>query len=106
MNYQKATALRELLQPDRTGTPTAGQDRGSIRIDQRTNQLFVRDTPTRIEEMRQMIKRVDVPVRQVAIEAKIVEVSDSFAKNVGVKFGLDGATLNFGKGGMMLGSTL
>ena len=106
LNYQKATALRELLQPDRTGTPTAGQDRGSIRIDQRTNQLFVRDTPTRIEEMRQMIKRVDVPVRQVAIEAKIVEVSDSFAKNVGVKFGLDGATLNFGKGGMMLGSTL
>lgn len=109
LNYQKATALRDLLQPDRTGTGpgAAGQDRGSIRMDQRTNQLFVRDTPTRIEEMRQMIKRVDVPVRQVAIEAKIVEVSDSFAKNVGVKFGLDGATLNLGRGnGVMLGSSL
>ena len=78
-----------------------------IRSDERTGQLFISATAGQMEEIRRMIKQVDIPIRQVTIEAKIVEVSDTFAKNIGVKFGLDGATLNLGSGnGLLLGSTV
>lgn len=115
LHYQKAEELSKLLAPANTaaapgapGAPGAtAQPRGVIRFDARTNQLFVRDTADRMEEIRRMIKQVDIPVRQVTIEAKIVEVSDTFAKNIGVKFGLDGATLNLGGGNkLLLGSTV
>lgn len=116
LHYQKAEELSKLLAPAAAAAATPGaagtapaavQPRGVIRFDARTNQLFVRDTADRMEEIRRMIKQVDIPVRQVTIEAKIVEVSDTFAKNIGVKFGLDGATLNLGGGnGLLLGSTV
>ena len=113
LNYQKAEELSKLLTPTpvvgtgANGAPTYTPVRTVIRFDARTNQLFVRDTSDRMEEIRRMIKQVDIPVRQVTIEAKIVEVSDTFAKNIGVKFGLDGATLNLGGGnGLLLGSTV
>ena len=105
LNYQKALDIQVLLAPAaQSGAPTT--EKGSIKVDPRTNQIFVRDTTDRVEEIRQIIKKVDIPVRQVTIEAKIVEVNDSFTKNVGVKFGLDGATLRAGSaGGLMLGSS-
>lgn len=110
LNYQKAEELSKLLMPTPGATGAGGTPvpvRTSIRFDARTNQVFVRDTADRMEEIRRMIKQVDVPVRQVTIEAKIVEVSDTFAKNIGVKFGLDGATLNLGNGnGLLLGNTV
>lgn len=112
LNYQKAEELTKLLTPTpvTAGTGPNGSTtapiRTVIRFDVRTNQLFVRDTADRMEEIRRMIKQVDIPVRQVTIEAKIVEVSDTFAKNIGVKFGLQGATLNLGGSGLLLGSTV
>ena len=55
--------------------------RGSAVVDARTNTLFVQDTPTKLEEIRALIKQIDVPVRQVMIESRIVEATDTFQKN-------------------------
>jgi type IV pilus assembly protein PilQ len=61
--------------------------RGSAVVDARTNTLFVQDVPSRLEEVRRVIAKIDVAVRQVVIEARIVEASDSFAKNLGARLG-------------------
>ncbi len=61
--------------------------RGSVVVDQRTNTLFVKDTATVLEEVRKFIKQIDVPVRQVMIEARFVEASDSFNQTLGGKLG-------------------
>jgi type IV pilus assembly protein PilQ len=56
-------------------------------VDARTNTLFVQDTPSHLEEVRRLIAKIDIAVRQVMIEARIVEANDSFSKNLGVRFG-------------------
>lgn len=61
--------------------------RGSAVVDKRTNTVFVQDTPGHLEEARKLIKQIDVPVRQVMIEARVVEASDKFGKNLGVRLG-------------------
>jgi type IV pilus assembly protein PilQ len=53
----------------------------------RTNQLFVSDIPSKLEEIQAMIAKIDIPVRQVLIEARIVEAADSFGRSLGVKLG-------------------
>jgi len=84
MNYQKAADVQKLL-ADKT-QPILSK-RGSAVVDARTNTLFVQDTPSRLEEVRKLVAKIDVPVRQVMIEARIVEASDSFSKNLGVRLG-------------------
>ena len=61
--------------------------RGSVLFEQRTNQLFVTDIPSKVEEVQAMIAKIDIPVRQVLIEARIVEADDSFGRSLGVKLG-------------------
>lgn len=61
--------------------------RGSAIVDKRTNTVFVQDTSAHLEEARKLIKQIDVPVRQVMIEARVVEASDRFGKNLGVRLG-------------------
>jgi type IV pilus assembly protein PilQ len=61
--------------------------RGSVLFEQRTNQLFVSDIPGKLEEVSQLIAKIDVPVRQVLIEARIVEADDRFGRALGVKLG-------------------
>lgn len=61
--------------------------RGVASLDARTNTLFVKDTPSRLEEVRRILKQIDVPARQVLIEARVVEANDGFARNLGVKLG-------------------
>jgi len=56
-------------------------------VDPRTNQLFVRDTAARLEEVRRLLQRIDIQVPQVLIEARIVEASDTFSRNLGVRLG-------------------
>jgi type IV pilus assembly protein PilQ len=85
MNYQKASDVAKLLS-DKT-QPLLSK-RGSAVVDTRTNTLFVQDTPSRLEEVRKLLAKIDVPVRQVMIEARIVEASDTFSKNLGVRIGL------------------
>ena len=61
--------------------------RGSVIFEARTNQLFVSDIPSKLEEIQAMIAKIDIPVRQVLIEARIVEASDTFGRSLGVKLG-------------------
>ncbi len=61
--------------------------RGSVISEARTNQLFVSDIPSKLEEVQAMIAKIDIPVRQVLIEARIVEAGDSFGRSLGVKLG-------------------
>jgi len=61
--------------------------RGSAVVDQRTNTLFVQDTPSRLEDVRKLIQQVDVPVRQVMIEARFVSANEKFSRNLGGRLG-------------------
>jgi type IV pilus assembly protein PilQ len=84
MNYQKAVDVQKLLSDP---AQRILSKRGSAVVDGRTNTLFVQDVPSRLEEVRRLVAKIDVAVRQVMIEARIVEANDSFAKNLGVKLG-------------------
>ncbi len=84
LNYQKADAIQRLVGDK--AQPILSK-RGSAVFDARTNTLFVQDTPSRLEQVRALIKKIDIPVRQVMIEARIVEASDSFSRNLGARLG-------------------
>src|SRR3954470_2936191 len=85
MSYQKAADVQKLLSDP---AQRILSKRGSAVVDTRTNTLFVQDTPSRLEEVRKLIVRIDVPVRQVMIEARIVEADNTFSKNLGARIGL------------------
>jgi type IV pilus assembly protein PilQ len=85
LNYTKASDIAKLLSDDKQKVLSK---RGSAVIDGRTNQLFVQDIATRLEEVRRIISKVDIPVRQVMIEARIVEASDTFARTLGARLGV------------------
>ncbi|MDR2450648.1 MAG: type IV pilus secretin PilQ [Candidatus Accumulibacter sp.] len=82
MNYIKGEDVKKLLVDPKQ---TLLSKRGSALLDDRSNILFVQDTPTRLDDVRAMIAKVDVPVRQVMIEARIIEANDSFSKNLGMR---------------------
>src|SRR5574341_46599 len=82
LNYTKATDVQKML-ADRQ-QPVLSK-RGSAVVDVRSNKLFVQDVPSRLEEVRRIIAGVDVPQRQVMIEARIVEANDAFSKNLGAR---------------------
>ncbi|MES2319747.1 MAG: type IV pilus secretin PilQ [Pseudomonadota bacterium] len=96
LNYQKAEAFNSVFGLSPTGGAGAGaapnqnrilSKRGSAIIDGRTNQLFVTDTPSKLDDIRRLIQKVDVPSRQVLIEARLVEANDGFSRNLGAKIG-------------------
>jgi type IV pilus assembly protein PilQ len=110
LNYTKAEEVAKGL----TGQNTAGgggtasrilTTRGSVIFETRTNQLFVSDIPSKLEEVQAMIAKIDVPVRQVLIEARIVEANDSFGRSLGAKLGysdlrgLNGGVAGYNAGG-------
>jgi type IV pilus assembly protein PilQ len=84
LNYQKGADFQKLLADPNQRILSK---RGSAVVDARTNTVFVQDTPTRLEEVRKLIRKVDVPVRQVMIESRIVEATDTFGRNLGVRLG-------------------
>lgn len=90
INYAKAEELKKQI-ADSSGSGDAStrflSGRGSAIAEPRTNQLFVTDTPSKLEEIANLLKKLDVPVRQVLIEARIVEARDTFGRSLGVKFG-------------------
>lgn len=63
-------------------------NRGTVTIDERTNTLIVKDVADSIENIHRLISKIDIPVRQVMIEARIVSASDSFSKEIGVRWGI------------------
>ena len=87
LNYQKAEAFKLVFGADGTTTNRLLSKRGSAVIEPRTNQLFITDIPSKIEEVRKLILKTDIASKQVMIEARIVEADDSFSKNLGVKLG-------------------
>jgi type IV pilus assembly protein PilQ len=93
LNYQKAEEIKKLLTDS---SQRMLSKRGSAVVDTRTNILFVQDTPSRLEDVRQLIAKVDLSVRQVMIEARIVEAGDSFAKNLGIRLGWGGTASSTG----------
>ncbi|HEX4926713.1 MAG TPA: type IV pilus secretin PilQ [Burkholderiales bacterium] len=106
MSYQKAADVQKLLSDPNQRILSK---RGSAVVDARTNTLFVQDVPSRLEEVRRLLAQIDVPVRQVMIEARIVEADETFSKNLGVKLGyLDNAGLRGGVPGspLALGSRI
>ena len=86
LNYQKAEDFRRLL-TDKDQRILSR--RGSAVVDPRTNTVFVQDTPSKLEEVRRLLRQVDVAVRQVMIEARVVEASDRFSRNLGVRLGFN-----------------
>ena len=79
--------------------------RGSVIPEVRTNQIFVTDIPSKIEQVRQLILKLDIPVRQVLIEARIVEADDTFGKALGVRLGGGGPQTAAATGGIQFGGT-
>ncbi|MCW8944332.1 MAG: type IV pilus secretin PilQ [Sedimenticola sp.] len=86
LNYAKATDIQKLLKSE--GNQLLTPERGNVTFDERTNTLLVRDTAAKLDDIRRLINRLDIPVRQVLIESRVVIANDDFAKDVGVKFGL------------------
>jgi type IV pilus assembly protein PilQ len=84
ISYQKGEDIAKLLAGDKQRILSK---RGSAVVDQHTNTLFVQDTGSRLDDVRKLIKQIDVPVRQVMIEARVVEATDKFGKNLGVRLG-------------------
>ena len=102
LNYTKATDVAAQLTASSGSGGAAGgarllSPRGSVISEARTNQLFVTDIPSKLEQVQQLIAKLDIPARQVLIEARIVEASDTFGKSLGVKLG--GADLRAQQGG-------
>lgn len=118
LNYQKAEAFRKAFgisddgsHADHTGYSGYSSNavhgnrhnsilsrRGSAMVDQRTNQLFITDTPTVLDNIRKLLEKVDIASRQVLIEARIVEADDSFSRNLGVRLGFSAKANGFAAG--------
>lgn len=101
VNYAKASDLLKLIQSAGKGKKEASliSKRGSISVDVRTNTLLVQDMSERVNDIRSLVKTLDVPVRQVSIEARIVYATDEFGKELGARFGAS----KFGSSGAISG---
>jgi type IV pilus assembly protein PilQ len=101
MNYAKASEVADGLVGKAGGSGGKNtrilSDRGSVIWETRTNQLFVTDIPSKLEQIQALIAKIDIPIRQVLIEARIVEANDSFGRSLGVRLG--GSTLGDVGGG-------
>lgn len=94
LNYAKAENVRTLIEAGRatsdrsSGSSSLLTDRGTVTIDTRTNTLIVKDTAETISNIRDLISKIDIAVKQVMIEARIVSATDTFSKELGVKWGI------------------
>jgi len=97
LNYLKAADFRKVfgLVDNANSKQSILSKRGSVASETRSNKLFVTDTASKIEEIRKLLLLTDMPTRQVMIEARIVEASDTFNKSLGVKLGFSTGGSNF-----------
>ena len=109
LNYTRAETIAKSLIGSAQAAPSVNESstgvrnnllssRGSVIFETRTNQLFITDIPSKLEEVQALINKIDIPVRQVLIEARIVEADDKFGRALGVKLG--GADLRIANGGL------
>ncbi|MBS1156545.1 MAG: fimbrial biosis protein [Proteobacteria bacterium] len=85
LKYHKAEDFEKILKDEKSGFLTK---RGSWVLDPLTNTLFINDVPSKLEEIRDLIAKTDIPSRQVMIEARIVEAREGFSRELGVKLGM------------------
>lgn len=84
VNYAKAEDIAALLKAEQNSMLS---ERGNVTVDERTNALLVRDTNEKLVDIRKLITKLDIPVRQVLIESRIVIANDDFSRDLGVRFG-------------------
>jgi type IV pilus assembly protein PilQ len=84
VNYAKAQDMAALI---KTQTNSLLSTRGSVAVDDRTNTLLLQDTADRLADVRRLVATLDIPVRQVLIEARIVIVNNDFERDLGARFG-------------------
>jgi type IV pilus assembly protein PilQ len=120
VNYAKASELAALLKgqvkttgyQEKPGAPGAGGEatgvgssilspRGQVTVDPRTNSLLVQDIPEKLTEIRDLITRLDRPVKQVMIDSRVVIANDDFSKELGIRWGYTGVTSNDGGKGIV-----
>ncbi len=103
ISFAKASDIAGILQSssqqsgasERTGFLS---ERGSVTVDERTNSLLIRDTSSQLSEIRRFIDRLDIPVRQVLIESRIVIANNDFTRELGVRFGASARSRTLGAG--------
>jgi type IV pilus assembly protein PilQ len=111
LNYTKADDVAKAITGTGTGSGNNSRilsSRGTVLSEPRTNQLFISDIPSKLEEVQNMISRIDIASRQVMIEARIVEATDNFGRALGVKLGtvdLSGGTGHVSVGGNYTATT-
>ncbi len=107
INYAKAVDIRNLLKRpvlnQNETTVSLLSERGTVTADERTNTLIIQDIPARLAEVRDMVSRLDRPVRQVMIEGRVVIASDNFRKELGVRMGFTGLQKTDGGVGALSG---
>jgi type IV pilus assembly protein PilQ len=95
VNYAKAAELAGLISSEGNSLLS---ERGSVAIDERTNTLLVNDTSSTLANVRRLVTTLDIPVRQVLIESRVVIVNDDYSRDLGVRFGATAANDNNGNG--------
>jgi len=103
VNYAKANELAQILLSEGGSLLS---ERASVTVDERTNTLLVRDTSTNLEQARRLVNRLDIPVRQVLIESRIVVATDDFNRELGIRWGVSRDTTNDGEGGVLAPGSL
>ncbi len=119
ISYGKAEDIAKLLTSEsltgQSGGSTGDQkgkeqgflsNRGSLSFDQRTNTLLIVDIPSKVAAIRELVARLDKPVQQVLIESRIVVANDNYSKELGVRFGLSGASEDRNGNVLSVGGTL
>jgi type IV pilus assembly protein PilQ len=94
VNYAKASDLAGLIKSQGAGGSGLLSKRGTVSVDDRTNTLLLQDSADRLDDIRRLVGTLDIPIRQVQIEARIVIVSDDFTRELGVRAGFTGNVAN------------
>ncbi len=101
VNYAKATEIAELLQSEGTSFLS---ERGAVSVDKRTNTLLIKDSRRSIENVRKAIDALDVPIRQVLIESRMVTVKDNVSEELGIRWGVSDQETTDGYSGTLEGA--
>ena len=102
VSYAKASDLAALIKAG-GGKNSMLSSRGALSVDERTNTLLIKDTDERLASIRALVRKLDVPVKQVLIEARIVVVTDSFERDLGARFGVSTVQSNGNNGLLTVG---
>ena len=103
INYAKAADFSELMKNKENSILS---ERGSVSVDERTNTLLIRDTAKSIEDIKRMVTILDIPVRQVIIEARMVTVKDNINEELGIRWGVTNTDGQYATSGSLSGTSI